>query len=97
MDDIEALTKLANMASESGEEFSQEDLAAAQEKMKLILDQAKRGNMPGVAVPFFVYLIGFIVIFGSVGFFGYKLYNSLYEKERKREEKRKLKESRKKK
>jgi len=98
MEDLETLAKLAKMASmDSGEEFSDEELLAAQEKMKLLFENTKRSAVPGIAIHFSVYLVAFIVIFGLVGFFGYKLYTSLYEKERKREEKRKMKEMKKKK
>jgi len=47
--------------------------------------------------PNWVFFVAGAFVFTVVGFFGYKLYTSLYEKERKREEKRKMKEMKKKK
>jgi len=44
-----------------------------------------------------VYFVSFVIIIGVIGLFSYKLVQSLKEKERKREEKRKLKELKKKK
>jgi len=70
MEDLETLAKLAKMASmDSGEEFSDEELLAAQEKMKLLFENTKRSAVPGIAIHFSVYLVAFIVIFGLVGFF----------------------------
>jgi len=44
-----------------------------------------------------VFIVAGVLVVSVVGFFAYKLFNSLREKERKREEKKKLKEAKKKK
>jgi hypothetical protein len=44
-----------------------------------------------------VFIIAGVLVFSVIGLFGYRLVQSLKEKERKREEKRKLKEAKKKK
>jgi len=44
-----------------------------------------------------VFVVAGVLVVSVVGFFAYKLFNSLREKERKREEKKKLKEAKKKK
>jgi len=96
MEDIETLTKMANEAGEGAEEMTAEQLAAAQEKLRLLMNNYKSAGQ-GISIHFSVYLVAFVIIFGTVGFFAYKLFNSLRDKERKREEKKKLKEMKKKK
>jgi len=93
---METVEELEKMANANQEELDADAVAAAQEKMKLLIDSYRRAQ-PAVSVPGILYFFAFLVIFGSVGFFAYKLFNSLREKERKREEKKKLKEAKKKK
>lgn len=67
MEDIEQLTKMANEAmGDSGEELDPEQLAAAQEKLRLLMNFQKSAQQ-GIAIHFSVYLVAFIVIFGTVG------------------------------
>jgi len=93
---MENVEDLENLATGDQEQLDADAAAAAQEKMKLLIDSYRRAQ-PAVSVPGILYFFAFLVIFGSVGFFAYKLFNSLREKERKREEKKKLKEAKKKK
>ncbi|CAL8143255.1 unnamed protein product [Orchesella dallaii] len=80
----------------------EEDDEKLQEFLKNLQDQILVGTKEAsvrqtLGIHWSVYILAFAVIFGVVGFFSYKLVQSLKEKERKREEKRKLKEMKKKK
>lgn len=66
MEDIEQLTKLAQAVDGSSEEMDAEAVNAAQEKLKLILDNY-RSAQQGISIHYSVYLVAFIVIFGTVG------------------------------
>jgi len=77
----------------------------AEEQMKLLMDSLKGqlltggggggGNIaPGYSINPWFYFAAFLILFGVIGSFGYKLVKSLSDKDRKREEKRKLKEQR---
>lgn len=69
MEDID-IEELAKMAKETGgdsaEELSPEQLAAAQEKMRLLMNNYRNAQQ-GISIHFSVYLVAFVVIFGTVG------------------------------
>ncbi|CAG7816426.1 unnamed protein product [Allacma fusca] len=80
------------------------DVAADMEKLKNLVNSftQKLGNAggsatPGIQIHWAVYVVIIVVFVSTIGLFGYRLVQSLQEKERKREEKRKLKEAKKKK
>jgi len=86
-DDPESIGVMPN------EEQIQEYIRKLQESMARKAEVAA----PLSSIPPVIFIIAFIVFFAIIGWFSYKLIKSLSEKERKREEKRKLKEMKKKK
>lgn len=65
MEDIETLSKLAgddDLGLDSAESMDE-----YQEKMKLLMAEFRKNSTPGMQVPSVVYLLAFIVIFGTFG------------------------------
>jgi len=84
----------AEMGLENQDEIPPEQL---QLLMDSLTENLKHANSPGISIHWAVLLASFIILFSFVGFFGYRLVRSLTERERKKEEKKKLKELKKKK
>ncbi|KAF5283875.1 hypothetical protein FQA39_LY04695 [Lamprigera yunnana] len=99
---IDSLSKLSELLStvELSDEDKQSFSDVLNEQMKKYSGFVKPGVdvMPGANILMQVVLIiAFVIMLTLFAFFGYKLYQSLTEKERKRDEKRKQKQMKKKK
>ncbi|XP_069686028.1 uncharacterized protein [Periplaneta americana] len=85
---LAVLDQLKGISDEDREQLRQELLMG---------QQPQEPVQPPLSTEFFVLMSMFIILFIGFVFFGYKLYKSLKEKERKRDEKKKLRQQKKKK
>lgn len=67
------------------------------EKLKSFVKGLTQSAGPGIQIHWAVFVAAFIILFSFLGLFSYRLIQSLKDKEQKREQKRKLKELKKKK
>nr|XP_023017963.1 uncharacterized protein LOC111506973 [Leptinotarsa decemlineata] len=93
---LAAVEKLSGLSEENKEELRQSILRGAAGRMaEEIVPPVAQGGGTGTEI---LLLIGMIsLVFLVIVFFGYKLYNSLVERERRKEEKRRQKQQKKKK